>query len=390
MKFTDGNWLIKEGFQIHSPHEVHSAEIHKNALEIFAPCRHIAHRGATLEGPLLTIRLSSPIPDVVRVQVSHFQGIKKRGPRFAVNCDANTECLIADEGDFFTFQSGDLTARINKETWGMGFFSGNRRITGTGFRGIGYVKQTNTGQTYMKEQLDLGVGECVYGLGERFTAFVKNGQVVNIWNKDGGTGSEQAYKSVPFYLTNRGYGVFVNHPECVSFEVGSERVSKVQFSVEGESLDYFIINGPTPKKVLERYTALTGRPALPPAWSFGLWLTTSFTTDYDEETVNSFIDGMAERDLPLHVFHFDCFWMKEFQWCNFTWDEDVFPDPEAMLKRLHAQGLKTCVWINPYIGQRSPLFVEGKEKGYLLKRPNGDVWQWDLWQPGLAVVDFTN
>ncbi|MCL0329268.1 TIM-barrel domain-containing protein, partial [Escherichia coli] len=93
---------------------------------------------------------------------------------------------------------------------------------------------------------------------------------------------------------------------------GSEKVSKVQFSVEGEYLEYFVIDGPTPKAVLNRYTQFTGRPALPPAWSFGLWLTTSFTTNYDEATVNSFIDGMAERHLPLHVFHFDCFWMKAF------------------------------------------------------------------------------
>src|SRR5689334_13710471 len=152
----------------------------------------------------------------------------------------------------------------------------------------------------MHEQLALGVGEYVYGLGERFTSFVKNGQTVEIWNKDGGTGSEQAYKNVPFYLTNRGYGVFVNHPEQVSFEVASEKVSRVQFSVPGEELDYFVIYGPSPKEILEKYTKLTGRPALPPAWTFGLWLTTSFTTNYDEGTVTEFIQGMADREIPLH------------------------------------------------------------------------------------------
>ncbi|HZG66087.1 MAG TPA: alpha-xylosidase, partial [Herpetosiphonaceae bacterium] len=206
----------------------------------------------------------------------------------------------------------------------------------------------------------------------------------------GGTGSEQAYKNIPFYLTNRGYGVLVNHPENVSFEVASEKVSRVQFSVAGEALEYFVIYGPTPKDVLAKYTALTGRPALPPAWSFGLWLTTSFTTSYDEATVTHFIQGMADRDLPLHVFHFDCFWMREFNWCDFQWDERVFPDPAGMLRRLKERGLHICVWINPYIAQRSPLFAEGMREEYLLKKPNGDVWQWDLWQPGMALVDFTN
>jgi alpha-D-xyloside xylohydrolase len=214
--------------------------------------------------------------------------------------------------------------------------------------------------------------------------------VVDIWNQDGGTSSEQAYKNIPFYMTNRGYGVFVNHPELVSFEVASEKVSRVQFSVAGQSLEYFVIYGPTPKEVLEKYTALTGRPALPPPWSFGLWLTTSFTTSYDEATVTSFIQGMADRDLPLHVFHFDCFWMKEYEWCNFEWDPRTFPDPQPMLKRLKDRGLHICLWINPYIAQRSPLFTEGVENGYLLKKPNGDVWQTDKWQPGMGIVDFTN
>lgn len=99
---------------------------------------------------------------------------------------------------------------------------------------------------------------------------------------------------------------------------------------------------------------------------------------------------MAERGIPLSVFHFDCFWMKEFEWSNFIWDRRNFPDPEGMLKRLKDKGLKICVWINPYIAQKSPLFDEGAEKGYLLKKPDGDVWQWDLWQAGMGIVDFTN
>ncbi|MDX2765927.1 alpha-xylosidase, partial [Streptomyces europaeiscabiei] len=130
--------------------------------------------------------------------------------------------------------------------------------------------------------------------------------------------------------------------------------------------------------------------ALPPAWSFGLWLSTSFTTSYDEETVTSFIEGMRKRRLPLSVFHFDCFWMREFQWCDFEWDPRVFPDPEGMLARLKRRGLRISVWINPYIAQRSPLFAEGRALGHLLRRPDGSVWQWDLWQPGMALVDFTS
>jgi alpha-D-xyloside xylohydrolase len=244
--------------------------------------------------------------------------------------------------------------------------------------------------------MSLGVGEQVYGLGERFTPFIKNGQTVDIWNEDGGTSSEQAYKNIPFYLTNAGYGVFINHTGKVSLEVGSEAVERVQFSAVTQDLEYLVIYGPTPKEILDKYTALTGRPPMLPEWSFGLWLSTSFVTDYDEKTVQGFIDGMRDRDIPLSVFHFDCFWMREFQWCDFEWDARTFPEPAAMLQRLKADGLRISLWINPYIGQASPLFEEGKRLGYLLRRNDGpggtagSVWQWDLWQAGNAIVDFTN
>ena len=99
---------------------------------------------------------------------------------------------------------------------------------------------------------------------------------------------------------------------------------------------------------------------------------------------------MVERDIPLSVFHFDCFWMRELHWCDFEWDPRVFPDPPGMLRRLKDRGLRICVWINPYIAQHSTLFEEGRDGGYLVRRPDGSVWQWDLWQPGMGLVDFTN
>jgi len=99
---------------------------------------------------------------------------------------------------------------------------------------------------------------------------------------------------------------------------------------------------------------------------------------------------MAKCDIPLQVFHFDCFWMEAYEWCNFTWDSKTFPDPVGMLKRYHEKGLKICVWINPYIAQKSPLFQEGMENGYFIKKRDGSVWQTDMWQAGMGVVDFTN
>ncbi|MCW3060217.1 MAG: glycoside hydrolase family 31, partial [Capsulimonas sp.] len=390
MKFTDGNWMIREGVRTYHPAQAYDIDTTDTSVTAYAPAHKIRHRGDTLTGPLITVRLSSPIADVIQVRLTHYSGECEDALRFPITLDEGAQAAARSDDQYASLTSGALTARINRTDWALDFLAEDGRvITSSGNKGIGLAEVEGEG-AYIHEQLSLGVGECVYGLGERFTSFVKNGQVVETWNKDGGAGSDQAYKNVPFYLTNRGYGVFVNQPENVSFEIGSEKVARVQFSVPGQSLEYFVIYGPSPKEILEKYTALTGRPALPPAWSFGLWLTTSFTTSYDEATVTSFIQGMADRDIPLHVFHFDCFWMREFHWCDFAWDTRVFPDPAGMLARLKERGLKICVWINPYIAQRSPLFAEGKAGGYLLKRADGSVWQTDQWQPGMGIVDFTN
>src|SRR5690606_15183550 len=184
--------------------------------------------------------------------------------------------------------------------------------------------------------------------------------------------------------------VLVEDAGPVSFEVGSENVSATQFSVPGEELRYEVYGGGTPLEVIERYTARSGRPPALPEWSFGLWLSTSFTTEYDEETVLSFVDGMAERGIPLTVFHFDCFWMRGFHWSDFVWDPSTFPDPRGLIAKLHERGLKVCVWINPYIAQRSHLFAEAAELGHLLRRTDGSIWQTDLWQAGMGLVDFTS
>jgi alpha-D-xyloside xylohydrolase len=390
MKFTDGYWQLRPGVTPHYPAQVHDVLVEQGALTVYAPEQRLNSRGDTLNIAVLTVRFSSPYPNIIHVQMWHHKGAQPRKPAFELKMQDEQQGVIVHEDEqVTTLTSGRLSVRVSKQgAWRVDFLDGERTITSSLGRGLG-VTDTPSGR-FAHEQLSLGVGECVYGLGERFTAFVKNGQQVDLWNADGGTASEQAYKNIPFYLTNRGYGVFVNHPERVSYEVASEKVERVSFSVPGESIDYFMIYGPSPKEVLDRYTALTGRPGLPPAWSFGLWLTTSFTTSYDEATVTSFIDGMRERDLPLHVFHFDCFWMKEFNWCNFEWDKRVFPDPVGMLKRLKAKGVRICVWINPYIAQESGLFDEGMANGYLLKRPDGSVWQWDMWQAGMGIVDFTN
>lgn len=382
MKFRNGFWLMKEGVVLLSHQEYVDCRRGRKDVRLYASGKRLSKRGDTLNTGLLTTILSSPHPDIIQVDVWHHMGGSRPGPRFLPDTvDCTPEFL--DRG----LSSGSLSSRLT-EVGELEFRYGDRLLTSRR-SGISGWMSTPEG-TFMTEYLTATPGELFYGLGERFTPFVKNGQAVDIWNEDGGTCSEQAYKSIPFLLSSRGYGILVGSYGKVSFEVESEVVDTVQFSVPGEHLCYYVIGGTTLMDVFKNYTGLAGRPALPPRWSFGLWLSTSFTTDYQEETTCLFIDGMAEHDIPLSVFHFDCFWMKEYEWVNLEWNQDSFPDPEKMLGRLHARGLKVCVWINPYVGQKSSMFAEGVEHGYFIKRKNGDVWQWDLWQSGMAIVDFSN
>ncbi|QIB57061.1 alpha-xylosidase [Blautia producta] len=391
MKFTNGYWMLRDEMTPAYAVEYGSHMVKGDELTVYLPGKHIAGRGDALNIPMLTITLSTPLEGVIKVSAVHHAGALYKGP-FAEIKNEHPRAEITETEECLTFASGSLRAVIDKtpNAYKLAFYEGDKFLTESSFRNLAHMHNRETGKNYMVEQLLIDVDEYVYGLGERFTPFVKNGQTVEMWNEDGGTASEIAYKNIPFYITNKGYGVLVGNEGDVAYEIASEKVERIQFSVEGERLDYYFISGKSPMGTVEKYTELTGKPALPPAWSFGLWLTTSFTTDYDENTTSGFVQGMADRDIPLHVFHFDCYWMEAFEWCNFKWDPNVTTDPKSMLQRYHDKGLKICVWINPYIGQKSCLFEEGREKGYLLKRTDGSVWQTDLWQPGMGLVDFTN
>ena len=390
MKFLNGGWLVKDGFSVKYAANIYTANIEPKKLTLFCPFGSpIYNAGMTLDGGILTIEVTSPREDVITTKLINFKKDRSNCPKFGLN-ETDPDVEIDETDDKWTFTSGRLTLEIAKgETIDFKYLYDGKVIAHSGWRAKGLVTDPE-GQLHVSEQLDLGVGEKIYGLGERFTNFIKNGQTVDIWNEDGGTGTEQAYKNIPFYLSNRKYGLFVDNPGKVSFEVGSEKVSRVQFSVPGEEMSYSVVGGENLKAILNTYTDLTGKAPLVPDWSYGLWLSTSFTTDYDEKTVLEFVDGMAERNIPLSVFHFDCRWMKELEWGNFDWDKSKFPDPEGLLKKLHDRGLKICVWINSYIGQKSPLFEEGAKNGYFIKNEDGSVWQWDRWQAGMAIVDFTN
>ncbi|KAJ6017040.1 Aldolase-type TIM barrel [Penicillium sp. IBT 35674x] len=405
MKFTAGMWCLQEGVQIDWMSNVERLRIEQEGVNLLLN-KFQRHRGDTLNSPTISAQVTSPQEGIIGVKLVHWAGQVGNGPHYEISQSNGHTSINHDKTtNSLNYGSGPLQLDINTAANELDLVfrsPSNKKLTGHSGRSIGYVRdarsdkyRTDDGiyaekQGYMLMGLDVGVGEKIYGLGERFGPLAKNGQTVDIWNEDGGTSSELAYKNIPFYMSSKGYGVFINHPGKVSLEVQSERTTRVNISVPGEEIEYFVVYGETPKDVLRRYTGLTGRPGLVPSWSYNLWLTTSFTTNYDEQTVTGFLDGFRDRDIPLGVFHFDCFWMKSYQWCDFDFDTEMFPDARGYMKRLKERGLRISVWINPYVAQASPLFEEGKKNGYFIKRDNGSVWQWDMWQAGMAVVDFTN
>lgn len=372
MKFTNGYWMIRDGVDALYAREAYelAADATTESLNVLAPTSVVRGRYDTLNLPTFNVDITTPAEGVIRVRAEHWQGATEY-PGFPLNADepgnrdyvtvqanGNGDGEVGVNGADVTLTTGGLTAKVVKGTpWNLTFIGEDGKVlTESAGKSLGRFKlgaESNVtaqpvgefgvtmdgsardeSDVFTAIQLHLSVGEDVYGLGERFGAYVKNGQSVDIWNEDGGTASEQGYKDIPFYMTSNGYGVLVNNRGHVSFEIGSENT---------------------------------------------------------EAIINSFIDGMAERGIPLAAFHYDCYWMREFHWCDFEWDKRFFDDIESTLKRLHEdKGLHICAWINPYIGQRGEMFKEGRDKGYLVRKPNGEVWQTDFWQAGMGLVDFTN
>ncbi|KAH6678868.1 alpha-xylosidase [Plectosphaerella plurivora] len=409
VRFRDGMWLPAEDMTAEYAEQIYYNETRPDGkgVSLLCPTKYIARRGDTLNRSTVTMDINAEADGIISVEATHWAGAINKGPHFELfpNGRPDVEASISKSDKGTTLVSGSLAATISPDAFDISFHSadGKKKITSLEARSVGLAYNPapstpmQTGDMrgfkhYMFTQTSLAVGETVHGLGERFGAFNKVGQSISLWNADGGTSSDQAYKNVSFWLSSKGYGIFIDTPAKVDLEIGSERCTRVQTAVEGQRLKWYIIYGPTPKEVLKRYSLLTGKPGKVPAWSYGLWLTTSFTTNYDQNTVQSFLEGMKERGSPVDVFHYDCFWLRAFCWTDFVFDSERFPDPKGQIAQLKESGLckKVCVWINPYIAQYGAAFQEAADKGYLLKRKNGDVFQWDLWQAGMGLVDFTN
>ena len=235
--------------------------------------------------------------------------------------------------------------------------------------------------------------ESIYGFGEHFTNFNKVGQTVTMRNYDTlGCRDETAYKNIPFYISSRGYGLYVHDHGVFDFHIGSESAATLSAHIPGRSLEYYLFVNPSMKEILSAFMKLTGPAVLPPKWSFGLWYSTGFKGN-SRKKVEADAARFRQEEIPCDVMHFDCYWLREDRWCDFIWDEVLYPERQTMIAELKEKGYKICLWMNPYVTITAKMYQEGSQKGYFAKNQKGEPYQADLWHGLLspcALLDFTN
>ena len=243
------------------------------------------------------------------------------------------------------------------------------------------------------ESFDLPYDACIYGLGEKFIKLNKVGQTIDLNMVDAlGVTTPRSYKNIPFFISNKGYGVFFNHSSLMTYWVGSMSCTDVQVAAEDDFLDYYIIAGDI-KQVLASYTDLTGKGAVPPKWSFGYWQSKiSYTSA--AETLD-IARKMREHEIPCDVIHLDTHWFKADWYCDLQFDRERFPDPKGYLKELASLGIKVSLWQLPYIPEGSALFDDLKKVDGFVRNAEGEIYNVGIcftrgFKGIVGCVDYTN
>jgi alpha-D-xyloside xylohydrolase len=236
--------------------------------------------------------------------------------------------------------------------------------------------------------------EDFYGFGEQFTDFSKRGQVVEIWNADAGNCmGHLSYKNVPFFISTRGYAFLLGSTAHAVFDMGSRTAAGWTVRVRSPQLDYLVMVGEDPKRHLRDYFDLTGAPALPPRWSFGLWMS-SISKYQNQPALVAAAEEIRSHGLPCDVLHIDPPWMDvESLVCTLAWGKR-FPDPQAMIRTLRERGFKLCLWMSAYVPTAGEMYEDGLAKGFFLKDAEGrllvNAGAMNFWSAPFVYVDFTN
>ena len=245
-----------------------------------------------------------------------------------------------------------------------------------------YVRRASDYSRSVSATFKLSEGEKIYGFGESFTEFDKRGQKLNLFTDDAnGVLSDEMYKPIPFFMSNRGYGMFMHTSTPITADVGNFYQAANQLMIGDDELDLFVFLG-EPKDILDEYTELTGKAPMPPLWSFGFWM--SRITYFSEDGVREVAGKLRENEIPTDVLHIDTGWF-ETDWRNdYQFSDSRFDDPEQMMSDLEEDGFKVSLWQLPYFTPKNNLFDEIVEKDLAVVDNEGDLPYED------AVLDFSN
>jgi alpha-glucosidase len=239
------------------------------------------------------------------------------------------------------------------------------------------------------------VDENYFGLGDKAGPMNRRNRAFTNWNTDEFGWQESTdplYKTIPFFIGLRNgtaYGLFFDNTYRSVFDFGKESPDYFSFGAEGGELNYYFIAGPEPKKIVEEYTAMTGRTPLPPLWTLGYQQ--SRYSYYPESRAREIVKTLREKKIPADAIYFDI----DYQQGNapFTINREYFPTFEKMISDFRAQGMRTILITDLHI-KKDPNhgyapYDSGMKNDVFVKNPDGSVYVGTVW-PGESVFpDFT-
>ncbi len=245
-----------------------------------------------------------------------------------------------------------------------------------------FIKRGSDNSRSINPVFSIQPTERIFGFGEAPGPLNKVGQKLNLFVTDPqGPESPDMYKPIPFFFSNLGYGAFIHTAAPLTVDVGQSYIGANKLFMKDEDLDMFLFWG-TPKEILSEYTALSGRPEMPPLWSFGTWMSriSYFTEDEGREVAKQ----LRANRIPADVIHFDTGWFDVDWQCDYEFSPARFKDPAKMIKDLDKDGFKICLWQLPYFVPGNKYFKTLVDEGMAVRNGRGTLPYED------AVLDFTN
>ena len=301
---------------------------------------------------------------------------------------------VTETNDKIIYSSDYGTIQINKNPWRIVLKDKAGRIlsqtaalsdadsTQVKYTPFCFVKRGSDNARRINPVFTLTADEMIFGCGESATGLNKAGQKVNLFVTDPqGPESDQMYKPIPFFMSNRGYGMFMHTSAPVTCDFGATYIGLNKMFMGDENLDLFVFFG-EPKDILDEYTDLVGKPGMPPLWSFGTWM--SRITYFSEKEGYDVAANIRKNKYPCDVIHFDTGWFDVDWQCDYKFSENRFQNPQQMLKDLRSQGFHVCLWQLPYFTPKNRYFSELIEKDMYVKNGNGELPYEDV------VLDFSN